>query len=159
LAIGIVLSLALLGYIVSALIHHAGWGLLLTGVCAVLVYVACRMLNEHDRLRRLAAGRKRESICTFVRHFDCRAFDTWVLRATYETLSAWMGIPLRPDDRLAEDLGIETEDLHDLGDEIAWAAGRLMDDASDNPWCGQVETVADVCQFMMCQPRLAAAAA
>jgi hypothetical protein len=57
-----------------------------------------------------------ESICKFVRDFDSRSTDSWVLRAVYEELSPHLQVdghplPMRADDRWEEDLKIDSEDM------------------------------------------------
>ena len=77
------------------------------------------------RLKAMAAARSGESVCTFARSFDCAATDTWVIRAVYEQLQSYLQsevptFPLRRDDNLVKQLGIDPEDLAvDLVDEIA----------------------------------------
>ena len=138
------LIVAGLAYGVIRFVDEVGIGVFLAGVGLVAAYVIGRLFVVERRLQVMAARRQGESICTFVRAFDCRAFDTWVLRATYEQLTAYVGFPVRPDDRLVEDLTIDSEDLNDLAEEIGGAAGRSMEDTADNPWFGQVNTVAEV---------------
>jgi hypothetical protein len=152
------LIVAGLVYGVIRVVDEGGIGFFLAGVGLVAAYVIGRLFIDERRLQ-IMAQRQGESICTFVRAFDCRAFDTWVLRATYEQLTECVGFPVRPGDRLVEDLAIASEDLNDLAEEIGRAAGRSMQDTADNPWFGQVNTVAEACDFMMCQPRVTATAA
>ena len=118
--------------------------------------------GEHRRLRRLASDRQNENICDFVRKFDWRRTDTWVLRAVYEELSRHLAVdrrslPIRADDYLWEDgLGIDSEDLDDLALAIAARAGRSLDDTRKNPFYGgKVQTIRDLVAFMEHQPRLA----
>jgi hypothetical protein len=163
-SLGVLLAamLALAGFIygVVAVVNEVGSGVVLAGVGLVAAYVIGRLLVVERRRQFMADQRQGESICTFVRAFDCRAFDTWVLRATYEQLTECVGFSVRPGDRLAEDLGVDDEyDLDVFGETIARLAGREFDETRNNPWFGRVRTVADVCDFLMCRPRVSATAA
>ena len=130
------------------------------------------VLVSKRNMRKLAAGRADESICTFVRQFNCRKSDPWILRAVYEELSRYSVVdgrplPIRADDQccgsnldeiewkfLENNLKIDPEDLDDLAHTIAGRAGRSMEDAKQNPFYGKVKTVRDLVGFLEHQPRL-----
>jgi hypothetical protein len=114
------------------------------------------------RMRRLAAERTDESICTFARSFDCRRTDPWVLRAVYEELSRQLVVdgrplPIRADDRWDEDFKFDPDDFDEFVIDIAHRAGRSMDGAEHNPLRGKVKTVRDLVHFLEHQPRTEAA--
>lgn len=115
------------------------------------------MWETHSR-RRLAASRHEESICRFARSFG-RSADSWILRAVYEEISRFIAvdgrvIPIRREDRCAEDLKIDPEDLDDLARDIAFRARRSMDACDKNPLYGKVKTVGDIVTFLEYQPRI-----
>jgi hypothetical protein len=66
-------------------------------------------------------------------------------------------LPIRTDDRWEEDLRIDPDDFDELVMDIARRAGRSMDDAAHNPFCGKVTTVRDLVTFLEHQPRAEAA--
>ena len=109
--------------------------------------------RERKRLRALAASRPGESLCSFARGFDYRNTDTWVIRAVYEDLQQHMkancaDFPIRPDDRLEEDLSIDSDDLDfDLVKPIAERAGRSLSDTKTNSYYEKVKTVRDLVGF------------
>lgn len=111
------------------------------------------------RLSRLAAGRPGESIGTFARAFDARSTDTWVIRAVYEQLQDWLkgdypSFPLRPTDRLEEDLKLDPDDLDmELADEISERTGRPLAGAERNPYFGKIKTAADLVFFFCAQAK------
>jgi hypothetical protein len=80
-----------------------------------------------------------------------------VVRATWDALEAWARfpggrLPLRPSDRLVEDLNIDPDDLDDcVVREVAERTGRLMDRMELNPYCGRVVTVGDLVLFLTLQ--------
>ena len=127
--------------------------------------VAAIAIIEHVRikqqLRRLAAERSGESLCTFARAFDVRSTDSWVIRAVYEQLQdhlkgEYPSFPLRPTDRLLEDLRLDSEDLDlDVAQEIAERTMRPLADPRQNPYYGKVNTVADLVAFFCAQARRA----
>lgn len=129
---------------------------------AIGLYILSRQRTR--RLQRMAEERAGESICTFVRSFDCKAMDTWVIRAVYEQLqehlkSDVMAFPLRPEDNMVKELGIDPDDLGwDIVDEIATRTGRSLEGTERNPLGGKVETVGDLVQFFIHQPFAALAA-
>jgi hypothetical protein len=115
------------------------------------------------RLRRIAVQRPDESICTFVREFDVRAVDTWVLRAVYEELSQDIGgagapFPLHADDAVTDLLGIDPDDFGEMAAQIASRCGRSLAGAAANPLHGKVATPRDLVRYLMAQPRLDAVA-
>ena len=102
---------------------------------------------------RIANARSNESICDFARTFDCRIIDTWIIRATFEELSH--SYPVRPDDNLANDLGIVDQDLDYSLEAIAERAGRSIDETGPNSMYYKVVTVRDLVMFLQNQPKAA----
>jgi len=109
------------------------------------------------RSQRIAAERAGESICHFARAFERRSVDPWILRATYEHLATSQGFPIRADDRLGEDLGIDADDLGFEVVEIAARCGRDPEGAEANPWYDKLVRVCDLVLFLEHQPRVACA--
>jgi hypothetical protein len=107
------------------------------------------------RDRRVAEARKGESICQFARGFDRRTIDTWIIRAVYEEFSG--AFPLRPSDRLREDLHIDDDDLDFGAISIALRTGRSLDGYERNPMYGNIKTLRDMAMFFHYQPLLSAA--
>jgi hypothetical protein len=136
------------------------WGAVVAGHCLLGLFKLCWLASDlqarHER--RLRDSRPGESICTFARGFDYRNTDTWIIRAVYEALQPEVKFPLRATDRFAKDLCMDTDDLDYLADEIATRSGRSLDDVDKNPYCGRLETVADLVAFFSHQPRVPAAA-
>lgn len=131
-------------------------------VAALMLWARLGGWASVRRLRAMAAARPDDSICTFARGFDCRAVDTWVIRAVYEELQAGLApavsrFPLRASDTLRGDLDIEADDLDlDLVPAIAARAGRSLDGAERNPHREEVTTVGGLVRFMAAQPRATA---
>lgn len=131
--------------------------LLLAPIGAVTLTTITLNVGQRRYLARLAEDRQGESICSFARSFDGRAVDTWVIRAVFEELRLYcrfgrQELPLRPSDELNHDLGIDPEDLEDLVVEIAFRAGRSLDDSVNNADDGNVVTVSDLVRFLVNQP-------
>jgi hypothetical protein len=128
---------------------------LLTLVIAAAVVVKTR--QRRRQLRRTAAARSGESLCTFARALPVRDMDPWVVRAVFEQLQLHLqdgcpDFPLRPSDRLVEDLRIDPEDLEpDLVGQIAQRTGRPLTNAKGNPYFGKVFTVEDLVRFFTAQ--------
>lgn len=122
------------------------------------VYYWKRHREYRAMLRALATERAGESIGDFARAFDTREIDTWVIRAVYEQLQAYLApvhanFPLRASDQL-KTLVSDPDDLDmDLAVEIAERTGRSYDHAEQNPYYGRVNTVGDVVHFFNAQPR------
>ncbi len=109
-------------------------------------------------LKRLAAERKDESICTFARSFDRKVVDTWIIRAVHQELQVYVkypdGVcPIRSTDRLDQDLHIDLEDIDDLFPVIAQRTGRSTKNTESNPYYGKVSTAGDLVLFVNSQPR------
>lgn len=108
---------------------------------------------ESRRQRRIALERQGESICSFARSLDCRATDTWIVRAVFEELAAYVQFPIRPDDRLEDDLKIDSDDIDDVAEAVAQRTGRPLDAREANPLYGKVTTVRELVEFFRHQPR------
>jgi hypothetical protein len=141
---------SVLGWLFLIFFWAALWPIL------IVLYVANRR-----RLCRLASERAGEDIGTFARAFDQRSepFDPWVVRATWDALGPYwtldgQHLPLRPADRLLEDLGVDPDDLVlDLFPEVARRAGRSLDAPELNPYFGQLYTVGDFVRYLTLQPK------
>jgi hypothetical protein len=128
---------------------------------AIVICSAIWVQVNGRRLRRLAEQRTGEDIGTFARAFDRRTgpFDPWVVRATWDALQPYMSfrdgqVPLRPTDRLEQDLRIDPDDLDlDIVVEIADRAGYSLDQAEANPMHGNIRTVRDLVKFITRQPK------
>jgi hypothetical protein len=113
--------------------------------------------RQRNQLRALAASRPGESLCSFARGFDYQNTDTRIIRAVYEELQKYLDpdctkFPIRPDDRLAEELRIDSDDLDfNLAKQIAERTGRSLADTKRNSYYGKVKTVRDLIGFFVCQ--------
>jgi len=127
-------------------------------VCAFCVWGHVENRREQHRLQCLACGRVGESICHFARSFERRKIDTWIVRAVHDEvqlfLRPFVKFPLRALDSLADDLGMEIDDVDDLILEVASRAGRSIEQTDCNPYYGKVRTAADVVLFVNAQPQV-----
>lgn len=107
--------------------------------------VGGRSLARNER--RIANERKGEDIGTFARAFDRRAepFDPWVVRATWDALQVYVRYPLRPTDRLIEDLCIDPDDI-DLAllVDVAKRSRHSLAAPIANPYFAKFSTFRDV---------------
>jgi hypothetical protein len=141
--IGVVLLLSS-GVVVLA---NAIWPWSLLGLAAL----AFAYHSEERRLKVLAGERAGESIFTFARSFDCRAVDTWIIRAAYDELSN--ALPASASDRFKQEFRFDDDSLEDSGYSIARRCGRSMERSEENPLYGKVHTVRDLVMFLNQQPR------
>jgi hypothetical protein len=128
--------------------------LMLTGV---VILALVRGRRDVQKVRSLAAARTKEDIGTFARAFDRRGaayFDPWVIRAVWTTLQslhpiAPLAVPLRPTDRLYEDLAIDSDDLEDVLPDVVARCGRATDvfAVPDSTPMG-IRTVGDLVQWI-----------
>jgi len=140
--------------LVAGLALGVYWSLIVRWVLvAIAAWIVIGTFIGERHSRRLKRERASESICTFARTLPARHHDTWVVRATYETLSGIVRVPIRPTDDLEKDLSIDPDDLDDAAVEIARRAGRRMEAPAANPFYGRVKMVADVIAFMENQPK------
>jgi hypothetical protein len=152
------LALCLIG-VIYVVYRLSPYSVIILGAIAVMVCI--RMVFWARHMRIVAASRVDESICTFVRSFDYRRTDPWILRAVYEELSRYLAVgghplPIRADDRWEEDFEIDPDDFADLVVDIAHRAGRSMADTEHNHLYGKVKTVRDIVRFLEHQPRIEA---
>lgn len=139
-------------------VHQRPW--LISIPLMVAVYVWWAVASDRRRRRAEAAKRSAEDICTFVRGFDLRSTDPWILRAVYEEISKYILVdgrpfPIRPDDRLKEDLDLDWEDLEwTLAPDIFHRARRSVDRNKENPFYERVTTVRDLVRFLQYQRRV-----
>ena len=81
--------------------------------------------------------------------------DTHIVRGVYEELQAWFpvaDVPLRSEDQLVKDLHLDDE-RDEIAENIAFRAGRSLENVDLSPLYGTIETVADLISFMSAQPR------
>lgn len=149
----VLLLLGCLGYL------WFGHPVLTTAAVAVLGLATTMSAKNHKRrLEALAETRSGESICEFARAFERRSVDTWVVRAVYEQVQellrpSYADFPVRADDRLKDDLGIEMDDVEmDLAPVVAERTGRSLDHTESNPFFDKLSTVADLVRFFSSQP-------
>ena len=137
-------------------IYRHPWALWIVLAAVLLCLVPTRL--EARRRRKLATGRKGETICDFARSFD-RQTDTWVIRAVFEEFSRFLAIdgrpfPVRRSDRWRQDLKMDADDLDDVLRDVAFRARRSVEDSEKNPLYGKVHTVGDIVAFLENQLRL-----
>ncbi len=162
-------SVTVIGCVLACILVGGGCGLVawwrdalpktlwVVGFLAVIMLVG--LDNHCSALRRLSQGRTGDPLCNFARAFDTRQVDTWVIRAVWDALQSCVmrksdPFPFLPEDRISEDLGIDSEDLTDIVTDVAERAGYSGDDFELNPMCGKVETVGDLVLFVNQQPSL-----
>lgn len=131
----------------------------------LLAAAALGILNskkQRDIRQRLLKERpSADGICRFARAFDLKEVDTWVVRAVYEELQAYLlsiklDVAISADDDIVEYLGIDSDEL-DMGiaQDIAARTGRTLDGIEKNPLYGKVRTAKDLVVFFNTQPRAA----
>lgn len=137
---GVVAWLALWA-LVTALVYLCVMFPLLVAAFVIIMVVMWVLSNaEEERQKRIAGERTGDSICSFARAFDCRATDTWIVRAVFEEIAEFTQFPIRPEDRLEDDLKIDPEDIEDAATAIAQRTGRPLDECERNPLYGNVKT-------------------
>jgi hypothetical protein len=144
-----------------ALILYCAWlHPAVVGIVLAATIVFSIWWNQATRrsLQRLAESRKGETISEFVASFDAGNTDTWILRAVYEELQAYLAphfpaFPVRAEDDLCRDLKIEQPHLDfDIARRVLERTGRSLDGAQLNPLYGKVRTVRDFVNFVADQP-------
>jgi hypothetical protein len=125
-------------------------------VVSIVGSVASRI--DTRRKLALAASRPGDPLCAFARALDLRSVDSWIARAAFEELQSYFPeqtrpFPLRPTDRLIEDLHIDPDDIEDIARSIAARAGYSLDHTEQNPLYARVDTVGDLVQFFTHQPK------
>jgi hypothetical protein len=139
-------------------IGYLVWKIPLLLIAVLVALISSIVLNwrYQRRLKHLTRQRTGNSICCFAQSFDYRNVDTWVIRAVYEQIQEYVrfDFPFRASDRLAEDLGIDPEDLElNIAVEIAERTGRTLNALEINPYFENVKTVQDLVLFFNAQPR------
>jgi hypothetical protein len=105
------------------------------------------------RQKRIAAERSDESICTFARSFDCRAIDTWIIRAVFDEVSDGVTFPPRAEDSLEKDLKFDPDTIDEVVEVVAQRASRSLENYEQNPFYGKLVTVSDLVMFFANQPK------
>jgi hypothetical protein len=163
----------------SAKTGLGGW-VFLCGMAAVLLYflvtrpvgflgtvgalVILSLIIERKRVTELlpvVQDRTGEDIGTFARAFARRSdppIDPWAIRAVWNAiypLTEVQGkrIPLRPTDRIVEDLGIDSEEIEYLVPELTQQCERKKGDWDRNPHYQELGTVGGLVRFISAQPR------
>lgn len=146
----IVLAMPFAVLALPALLAPSGW----IGSVVLLVSFVFWWRNATARSNAYRATRSNETICTFARSFARRSVDTCVVRAVWNEFHEWL--PVRAEDHLYDDLGMDDIDLDIQWERLASRCGRTLDDHQKNPWIGRITTVRDVVRFLDAQPKLAA---
>ena len=138
-------------------VHHITGSWIGTGAVVGVLSLICWRASvvRSQGLRELAATRPSESICDFARSFDRRTIDTVLMRSVYEAVQEQMGgppVPLRAEDRLLEDLDLDSDDLDEIAVDAARLARRSLDATDSNPLYGRVSTLQDLVDFLHHQP-------
>ena len=146
------------------LVFGRNLGAALAALIGLVLVTVLENWRHAKSLQKLAADRASEDIGTFARALKRRSpeFDPWVVRAVWDALGRHLRfedrcVPLRPGDRLLEDLQVDSEDLEDIAIEVARRVGRDATDWSKNPVAGAVLTVEDLVRLVASQPRTPAA--
>lgn len=121
-----------------------------------LPLLALSELAHRRQLRRVATERVGEDIGSFARAFDRRTepFDPWVVRAVWDVLQPYVTFgggraPLRPSDRLGDDLRIDPDDIDmAIVQKVAARTGRSLERVEENPFHGRVTTVGDLVRLL-----------
>jgi len=129
------------------------------GVAGILILVYSVLWWRFDRrMRKLAARRPGENLCSFSREFDRNRpeFDPWIIRAVWDALIPYRTYrggfaPLRASDRLESFMDVDDLDMVELK-ELAARTGRTLEDLPANPLYRRVVTVADLVAFIGHQP-------
>jgi hypothetical protein len=79
-----------MAYCAVALILHSVWTALGFGVFVAVIAASSAVSNR--KFRRMRESRQGQDIGTFAWSVPFRELDTWVVRATYEEISACMGM-------------------------------------------------------------------
>ncbi len=130
-------------------IYWLGMPYFLITLGVIAVGVAWSLHRRHQ-LRSIRRERADLSICTFVKAFDYRRIDTWVLRAVYEEVSGLAGFPVKPEDDIYDNLQLGSDDLNDaLLPEIADRCGRDINEFDRNPYTVRFEEAPTVSNLVM----------
>jgi len=153
---------SLLAFAVGSLALAWVWSMaVLVALAGTYALIVIGSVWRHRRMQSLADQRGEESICTFVRAFDYRSIDPWILRAVYEEMQDYIGIagfPVRASDRIEEDLGLDRADIEDIVmDRIAYRTGRRLEAEPKNPLCGKIKSVRDIVIYFQHQHKRNAA--
>ena len=148
--LGAALLLALLRYPVPILI---------TAEALVLGSVASER-RRFIHVQRIAASRHNEDIGSFARAFERRGaapFDPWAVRAVWNAVVAateakGQRIPLRPTDRLVDDLDVDPEEIEYLLPELVEQCERIPGNWKANPYYERLATAGDLVYFISSQP-------
>ena len=151
-----------IGTVVSSLLYllwtEPDFRLFVLAFIAVVLFTFFFYPDETEHLKRLQRERRGEDIGTFARALDYRKIDSWIIRAVYEEINDELPLetplPLRPMDRLKEDLKLDEEELEFALDRIFVRVGLGEDKIEENPYYGKIETVEDLVHFCNHQPCL-----
>lgn len=145
--------LTAIGYWIFVAPYNAS---LVLGTIIGIISVTCFI--DRRRIARLRKERD-DTICDFRKSFDLHEIDPWIIRATYETIGAWVDqkkpfIPLRASDLIERDLRMHLEDMWELICEVSQRAGYDVSDCEANPLFGKILSVEDFVLFINHQPRI-----
>ena len=140
--------------IISAVYSVLSTPYLLLVIPVLAIYIYYENKRTKTKFSLLAEERKEISICEFARSFNTKKIDTWVVRAVYEQIQAYVPtIPIKENDTLFELLEIDEEDLEfDLLAEISQRTGRSLEGLENNKHFKKLKTVGDLVYMFNEQP-------
>ncbi len=130
-------------------------GLILLGILVALLIVRLSARRRHDKLLR-----EREGIteATFTAHLQRYGFDPQIASTTYRYLQDVQRVPfpILPADALDEDLGLDSDDIHQSMHDLTGTLGR-----EPNPGIRSTPlvTVEDLVRLLQASPRKTRSAA
>ena len=152
LALGFILIFLL---IISAIYSVSSTPYLFLIIPVLAVYIYYENKRAKTKFSLLAEERKEVSICEFARSFNTKKVNTWVIRAVYEQIQAYVPttIPIKENDTLFELLEIDEEDLEfNLFAEISQRTGRSLEGLENNKYFKKLKTVGDLVYMFNEQP-------
>ena len=134
-------------------LKEQAWIIAIIVGCVVLAFI---ILKVSARRRHEALTREREGVTesSFAAHLEQYGFDPVIAASTYRYLQdvQLVQFPILPSDLLDEDLGLDSEDIHQTVREMLPALSREF-----NPGIlhKPLQTVEDLIRLLQASPRLA----
>lgn len=134
-------------------LKEQAWVIAAIAACIILAFI---ILKVSAKRRHEALTREREGVteASFAAHLEKFGFDPVIAASTYRYLQQvqLVQFPVLPSDLLDEDLGLDSEDIHQTIREMLAALGREF-----NPGLlhKPLSTVEDLVRLLQASPRIA----
>jgi len=117
----------------------------------VVVAIFVQNIIYKRKVKKVLSSRENWNIGCFAKEFDLKVIDTWVIRAVYEAIYDLVELPIKADDDMDKDLGMDDLEFDDILINVSQRTGRVLPKKSDKYY--DIKSVRDLVEFFSKLPK------